>query len=221
MNWATDEKWYNRYAGFYSDAFMSRFFKDHKAVREQGVLAGVQLDVINWRKPGSGIDSLVYCMVDNELTVTGDQGDAVYQFKSHSDLLELAGSSLEHFLDRLVAGTSEMSPVGHTWHAETALFRCVTVIAQQRGQDRQELSDENFVSHWLSKPVTVELLGNNLTLEEIDEACGSPEDLQALVDEFGDILFPDDDNIDGFIPTMQVQLHHYGLRLAAAQLSNG
>lgn len=222
MTKTPDSQWRHRSYGWYSDSYMGPFFERHRAYREVGRAAGVELDVLNWREPGSGVNGLVYCMADGVLSVTGDQGGAVYQFKSQRDLVELGQhSSLSHFLDKLVAGSSDQGPPGCRWDPEIAFFRCVEMLSQYReSQPYAKLPDIDFAENWLTDPETVATLGFDIELEEVEMACASFLEFYEFRQEY-EKLFPDGDHVDGFIPSMQVQLHHYGLRLAAAQLSAG
>lgn len=95
------------------------WFPDHKATLT--ILPdprGGEITKLIWAKPGTRINRIDYLIYRNVLFVTGDLGDAVYEFSSILDLPFLADCDLDYFGGKCRASSEE--PRGRTWSHELA-----------------------------------------------------------------------------------------------------
>ncbi len=99
------------------------YFPDHVAKADSDE------HMIQWKKPGTGNNSVVYLLHRNLLFVGGDLGSAVYCWSQCITLDFLAGCNLDYF-----AGKCEASEVGRSfneWDGDTAERRMRERFAEE------------------------------------------------------------------------------------------
>lgn len=89
-----------------------RWFPEHQAVRSMNG----QIDTLSWRKPGTGIYSVRYLVDGSRLIVSGDVGDAIYQWSERVSFEFIASLSLDYFAGKCAA--SEYGRGNQTWNPE-------------------------------------------------------------------------------------------------------
>ena len=100
------------------------WFKEHKAERLTGNLYGPmssprgEVIIIEWKKPTSWNYGCRFIIHSQWLTVVGDIGEAVYQWRQNIDLPFLAGLDLHYFWGK--CQSSETGRRFQTWCSVTA-----------------------------------------------------------------------------------------------------
>lgn len=166
------------------------WFSDHRAdITEAG-----DIKHLTWRKPGTSVYRVDYFMWQGNLFVSGDIGDAVYQWASKIDLKFLATCDLAYF-----AGKCQASPYGRgfkSWDQERALWSL-----EGRDPDRPDLEKNELIKEATgSQGAWIEFLGG----DEATDILG--EDLC----EYGSI---------GLAPDYFCVGQWQGLKMAHAQLT--
>lgn len=111
------------------------WFPSHVANRiPQAAEAG--MDVIRWRRPGTGIYLISYVIRGNYLIVTGDVGDAIYRFSEDLTLDFLAGCDIDYFAGKCTA--SEHGRGYQGWDADLARQRIEEWVADGFDDDEIE-----------------------------------------------------------------------------------
>lgn len=199
--------------GLYSTVYMDSYFRRHVADLAWQELAGIKVELLHWHEPGSCINSLVYAMVGRALSVTGDLGDAIYEWSQHRSLMAVSGSSFSYWFGKLRAGTADQGPIGSIWRSETYYAEALYDLENFREDQpyakapQAEFCDE-YLKHYNEET------GHDLTLAAIEAAGNSMMEADDFYQDYGHDLFCDDSFPSGWAPTVHVQLHLHGLKRA-------
>ncbi len=96
-------------------------FKDHRA--ERTLFAG-GVERIYWRKPGTGIDAIMFLVHGPHLIVTGDLGDAIYTREHGWNFW--ASCDLDYFASKCVA--SDTGRLAREWNSDRAELYIAEVL---------------------------------------------------------------------------------------------
>lgn len=117
-----------------------RAFKDHKAVLGSSEQLGIQK--LNWRKPGTGIYGISYLIHGPYLIVTGDCGEAVYQWSQNITFDFVAGCDIGYFHSKCEASDKGRHNVH--WDAQLATERFLDALKDRIKdliEDEQDFAD--------------------------------------------------------------------------------
>lgn len=205
--------------GLYSVAYMDGYFPRHVADLAWQEMAGIKVEILHWHEPGSSTNSLIYSMVDRALSVTGDLGDAIYEWSNHRSLISVSNASFDYWLGKIRAGTADQGPIGKIWRSETYYAEALYDLENFReSQPYAKFPQEEFCAEYLR--YYNEQTGNDLTLNDILEAGGSMMQADDFYQDHGHHLFGEDSFPEGWAPTVHVQLQLHGLKKAFEWLKN-
>ena len=170
---------------------------------ENHVLKIIDDRTLLFKQPNSGFDSLKFTLIDNSLVVTGDLGDAIYQFGNNPPLSWnfLSGLSLSYFAAKCRA--SSVGTPFRRWSSKKA-----AALFEKRFDEYWAETDRD--TDWWYK--------NSDKLDDVKEACFSFEELQIYL-QCSDFWSVEDRDC-GWELHINCQQQFEGLQLALAQKHN-
>jgi hypothetical protein len=184
------------------------WFKNHVATYEEITTPkGINIEILTWRQPESSIYFIRYIKNRGTLSVSGDVGDAIYQWHHSIGSMEcIAGLEVDYFASKCMA--SENGRGYKEWNEDEAKKDIEDYITECE----KEWDDEEKALDIREKFAILD--GN--------EALSSMGEWHAWLHENGYEFFGDDyyefGNI-GTVVDMRCHSHLYGLKLAIKQLT--
>jgi hypothetical protein len=176
---------------------IQRWFKDHRAILTQ---CDEGIDILDWRKPDTCMFAVRYVFDGCHMYVSGDLGEAVFQFTENAYLERIATYSLDYFDEKMRA----FCDVRRDFDGKEA----------KQGLDY-------WKKNWEEEDVNVDKAYNEL-VEMIDD-CSSVKEWQQKIYDYdlnkvGQDAWEWLPEIGSVIP-IRVESYLVGLKMASEQLS--
>jgi hypothetical protein len=119
------------------------WFKDHRATLHESVeLAGWKIECLRWQKPGSSDYRVDYMLRNGTLCVTGDLGEAIYEWYSPVDGLKwIAGLDIGYFHSKCLASEYGRGSKNYEWDEDKARG----YISRRLEEDKDYEGYERFI----------------------------------------------------------------------------
>lgn len=98
----TIEEWHAQQEAWARDFFPDHHITGHTVVADHGAQRS-PIEILHWRKSGTSINAIRYELAGGLLIVTGDLGDAVYQWSERISVPFVAGCNLDYFASKCLA----------------------------------------------------------------------------------------------------------------------
>ena len=119
-------------------------FRDHKAtLTDFESPNGLRIQHLQWRKPGTGIFSIVYMTIMGDLIVRGDLGEAIYCVTGRQSLEFWAGNDITYFKKKCRASEGGRGSDWNEW-SQQQCHRCIEEYVQQHYHADGEEPDQEL-----------------------------------------------------------------------------
>ena len=185
-----------------------RWFVDHVATVNIFRRGEREIQEILWKKPGTGVNSILYIIKNRTLCVQGDLGEAVYRWSDVINLPFLAGCYLDYFAEKCEA--SECGRGFKEWNelkAREYLDDWLSQLAEER-----ECNVSDLLTHE----------HEDVTASELRSACDHEHEFYIMLDShYG--LFGSDWGESSWGEDIAIRCiyHNVGLKMAHEQLGDG